>query len=106
MSARNIRKNDTVIGITGIAAGKTGRVLQVLPVKNRIVVEGLNLVKRTLRKSQDNPQGGIVEKEKTVAASNFALYCSNCKKGSRVSRIKDGDRTVRKCKRCGHMLDS
>ena len=105
MSAGHIKKNDTVILVTGVDAGKTGKVLQVLPAGRRAVVEGLNLVKKTLRKNQDNPQGGIAEKESAVQLSNMMLYCTNCKKGVRVRRARDGNEKVRKCAACGHSFD-
>lgn len=105
MSAGRVRKEDTVIAVAGVDAGKTGKVLQVLPAKGRAIVEGLCLRKKTLRKSQDNPQGGIVEKEGTISLSNLMLYCPDCKKGSRVKRGKDGARSVRSCAACGHSFD-
>jgi large subunit ribosomal protein L24 len=94
-----------VVAVAGVSAGKTGKVLQVLPRTDRAVVEGLNLVKKTLRKTQDNPQGGIVEKEAPVAGSNLMLYCPECKKGVRTNADPDGERRVRKCKTCGHAFD-
>lgn len=105
MSVRNIKKNDTVIAITGVSAGKTGNVLHMFPGRERAIVEGFNVVKKTMRKSQDNPQGGISEKEAWVNLSNLMLYCPDCKKGVRVKRDKEGDKSVRKCKRCGHSFD-
>ncbi|HAE86407.1 TPA: 50S ribosomal protein L24, partial [Candidatus Marinimicrobia bacterium] len=59
----HVKKNDTVKVITGKDRGKTGKILKVFPVRNRIIVEGVNLVKRHTRPNQQNPQGGIVEKE-------------------------------------------
>ena len=100
-----IQKDDTVVAISGAGAGKTGKVLQVLRAKNRALVEGLNQKKKTLRKSQDNPQGGIVDKEAPMELSNLLLYCPNCKKGVKVSRGKDGARTVRRCRVCKHPFD-
>ena len=106
MSVKTIRKSDTVIATTGVSASKTGKVLHVFPRKNRAIVEGLNIVKKTLRKTQDNPQGGISEKETSVNLSDLMLYCPDCKKGVRIARDKDGKKTTRKCKRCGHSFDS
>lgn len=106
MSSHRIKKNDTVIAVSGVAAGKSGKVLQVLPARDRAIVEGLNTVKKTMRKSQDNPQGGIVEKEAPLALSNLMLYCPDCKKGVKINRIKDGDRRVRRCRLCTHVFDS
>ena len=66
-----IKKNDIVEAIAGDDAGKTGKVLQVIPHKGVAVVEGLNMIKKCMRKSQDNPQGGIVEKEAPIRLSNL-----------------------------------
>jgi len=70
----HINKGDMVISIAGDDKGKTGKVLFVDAAKGRALVEGLNLVKKHLRKSQDNPQGGIVEKEATLDLSNLAVH--------------------------------
>jgi large subunit ribosomal protein L24 len=105
VSAHRIKKNDTVIAISGANVGRSGKVLQVMPAGNRVLVEGLNLVKKALRKTQDNPQGGIAEKEAPIDISNLMLYCPHDKKGVKVRIEADGDRKIRKCKRCGHAFD-
>ena len=105
MSASRIRKNDTVIAIAGEGVGKTGRVLEVLPSRGRVLVEGLGMVKKTLRKSQDAPQGGIVEKASPLALSNVMLYCPACKKGVRIAIEREGGRPVRKCRKCAHVFE-
>lgn len=104
MSVQRIRKDDVVIAVSGANAGSSGKVLQVEG--DRALVEGLNLRKKTMRKSQDNPQGGIVEKECTISASNLMPFCPDCKKGVRLARAGEGDKTVRKCRLCGHAFDS
>ncbi len=106
MSVARIRKNDTVIAISGTDAGKTGKVLQVIPARNKALVEGLRMVKKTLRKSQDNPQGGIAEKEAALPTAKLMLYCPHDKKGVRVRVETDGDRKIRKCRKCGHAFDA
>lgn len=70
MAAR-IKKGDVVKVLSGDDRGKTGKVLQVLPGSGRAVVEGLNFVKKHLRKTQDNPQGGVFEKEASIHISNL-----------------------------------
>lgn len=102
MSISRIKKDDTVIAVSGASVGKTGKVLQVAAGKGVALVEGLNLVKKTMRKSQDNPQGGIVEKETPVKLCNLMPYCSNCKKGVRIRRDRQGSDAARKCALCGH----
>ena len=102
MSIGRIRKNDEVMARKGVSAGKSGKVLQVIPAKGRAVVEGLNMLKKTLRKSQDNPQGGIVEKEGSIALANLTLFCPDCKKGVRARRSREGEARDRVCSKCGH----
>lgn len=69
--AQNIKKGDTVEAIAGEDRGKTGAVLQVLPETGRALVEGLNFVKKHMRKTQDQPQGGVIEKETPIHLSNL-----------------------------------
>ncbi|MBI9070594.1 MAG: 50S ribosomal protein L24 [Melioribacteraceae bacterium] len=68
-----IRKDDNVIVIAGNNKGKTGKVLKVFPKQNRVIVEGVNIVKRHTKPNQANPQGGIIEKEASVNASNVMV---------------------------------
>jgi large subunit ribosomal protein L24 len=68
-----IKKGDSVLVIAGSDRGKKGRVLRVFPAKNRVVVEGVNMIKRHTRPSQKNPKGGIVEKEGPIHISNVRL---------------------------------
>ncbi len=74
--ALHIRKGDLVLAISGEDAsrGKPGKVLQVLPKQQRAIVEGYNLVKKHMRKTQDNPQGGIAEKEASIHVSNLMKF--------------------------------
>ena len=102
-----IRKNDTVIAIAGRNAGtgKTGKVLQVLPRRRAAIVEGFSVVKKAMRKTQDNPQGGIGSKEAPIALSNLMLYCPTCKKGVRVARNMEEKTRARRCAKCKHSFD-
>jgi large subunit ribosomal protein L24 len=105
VSVCRIKKNDVVIVISGSSAGKTGKVLQVLPAKGRAVVEGVNLRKKATRKSQDNPKGGIVDREAPLALSKLMLFDPDAKKGVRIKRVKEGGKSVRKSKASSHMFD-
>lgn len=105
MSKRRIKKGDTVVVIAGEDTGKTGKVLLVEPEKDRLLVEGLNLVKKALRKSDSSPQGGIVEREAPLHISNVMLYDPEAKRGVRVSREREGGRSVRKSKASKHVFD-
>jgi len=106
----HVRKDDIVEVLTGDDAGTaqsrtTGRVLRVLPDKNKVVVEGINRVYKHLKPSRQNPQGGRLSKEMPVAASNVLLYCSTCRKGVRIGRrYTDDGRKERYCKKCGNSL--
>jgi len=103
-----IRRGDTVVALGGknAVAGKTGKVLKILPEKGRAIVEGFNLVKKAMRKTQDNPQGGISEKEMSMPLSKLSLLCPNCKKGVRTGWKIEGNRKVRKCRKCAHPFDA
>lgn len=105
MSVLRIKKDDIVVARAGADVGKTGKVLQVLPAQERAIVEGLNVVKYAMRKTQDNPQGGISEKEASIELTNLMPYCPHDKKGVKVRIERDGEKKVRKCKVCGHAFD-
>ena len=105
--ASPIRKNDTVVVITGRDRGKRGRVLRVLPDKTRVIVEGVNFIKRHTRANpQRNIKGGIVEREAALHASNVQIVCPECSAVTRVShrRQDDGSR-VRICRKCQGVMD-
>lgn len=102
-----IRKNDNVLVITGRDRGKRGRVLQVLPEKGRLVVEGVNFIKRHTRANpQKNVKGGIVEREAPLNASNVQLVCPECSSPTRIGRrLLDDGRRVRYCVKCKGVVD-
>ena len=105
MSIRKIRKNDVVVVMAGASRGKTGKIMQVFPAKDRAIVEGVNMVHKHLRRSQERPQGGMIDKEASIAISNLMLSCPACKKGVKVNRVKESGKHVRKCRKCGHAFD-
>ncbi len=101
MKKLHIRKGDTVEVVKGKDAGKRGKVLKVDPVRRRIVVEGVNRAKKHMRPSQANPQGGVVDWELPIDASNLMLVCSGCERPTRVGRKRAGEKSfTRICKRC------
>jgi large subunit ribosomal protein L24 len=105
--AAAIRKNDMVVVIAGRDRGKRGRVLRVLPVRGRVVIEGVNFIKRHTRANpQRNVQGGIIEREAPLHASNVQLVCPECGAQTRIGRrlLEDG-RRVRYCVRCKGVVD-
>ena len=105
MSVARIKKNDTAIAITGEYAGQTGKVLRVMAEKGLVVVQGLNLVKKAVRRSQTSPNGGFVDREAPLKLSNVMPYDPDKKKGVRISRVREGDKSVRKSKASGKILD-
>jgi large subunit ribosomal protein L24 len=102
-----IKKNDSVIVITGRDRGKRGRVLRVIPEKRRVIVEGVNFIKRHTRPNpQKNIKGGIVEREAPLSASNVQLVCPECSNPTRVGRKRlDDGRSVRYCRKCKGVVD-
>jgi len=100
-----IKKDDQVIVITGKDKGKTGKVMHVFPKESRVIVEKINMVKKTQRRTQDNQQGGFVEIERPIHVSNIMLLDRKSKKGTRIGFkiLKDGSKS-RVGKRSGEAL--
>jgi large subunit ribosomal protein L24 len=107
MAKAKIRKNDTVVVISGKDRGARGRVLRVMPQEDRILVEGVNMIKRHTRPNpQRNIQGGIVERESPMHISNVALVDPEADKPTRVgSKVLEDGRRVRVAKRSGAVVD-
>ena len=101
-----IRKGDMVRVMSGNDSGKQGKILKVFPDKNRVIVEKVNMIKRATKASKDMPQGGIVEKEAPIEASNVMLVCPNTGKQTRIGKqlLSDGSR-ARVSKKSGEMLN-
>jgi len=99
-----IKKGDTVQVTTGNDAGKTGRVIKVYLDKDRVVVEGVNIVKKHARPTQDNPQGGIIEKESSIHISNIMLVVGG--KPTRVGfKSLENGKKVKFAKSTGEMIN-
>ena len=99
-----IRKGDTVQIMSGADSGKVGRVIKVYLNKDRILVEGINMVKKHTRPSQDNPQGGIIEKEASIHVSNTLLMTGG--KPTKVAyKILEDGKKVRVAKHTGEVID-
>lgn len=99
-----MKKGDLVEVIAGKDKGKQGKILRLLVDANRVVVEGANRVKRHTKPSQKNPQGGIIEKEGTIHASNVMLVDPKTNKGGRVKIVTKGDKKTRVFKKSGAEL--
>ena len=107
MAAFKIKKGDNVVVITGKDRDKRGRVLKVVPATNRLIVEGVNIIKRhTKPNPQRSIKGGLVEREAPLHASNVQLVCPECSKPTRIGRKILGDgRKVRICRKCEGVVD-
>jgi large subunit ribosomal protein L24 len=106
----SVKRNDTVEVIAGKEKGKRGKVLMVLPDRDRVIVEGRNFVKRHQRPTQKLRQGGIVEREGALHVSNVMVVCGKCNKPTRlgtqvIADSRRASRRVRVCRRCGEMVD-
>ncbi len=100
-----IRKGDVVSVLSGKDKGKTGKVITILPELDRAVVERINLVKHFERRSQQNPQGGVVEREGTIALSKLTLMCPKCRKPARIGwTVTPAGDKQRVCSRCKDVL--
>ena len=106
----HVHKNDNVVVISGNSAGKQGKVLKVFPETSKVIIENVNLVKRHSRPSQKNPQGGVVQKEGPISASNVLVICPKCSKPTRIGHqhITDATsgkkKTMRLCKQCNEQF--
>jgi len=101
-----IRKDDLVMVMSGKEKGKTGKVLRLLPDKEKVLIASVNMIKRCQKPTQAMPQGGIIEKEAPLAISNVKMICGKCKAPVRVGKkILDDGKKVRFCKKCDEVLD-
>lgn len=98
-----IKKGDEVRVLLGKDRGKTGKVMRVLSKESKILVEGVNMFKRHIKKTAQR-EGGVVEIVKPVNVSNVALVCTNCKKPTRVGFTLDGKTKQRVCKKCKEVI--
>ncbi len=107
MNKLPLKKNDVVIVISGKDKGKTGKVLKVIPEKERVIVEKVNLTKEFIRRDQSrNIQGGVMEKEAPIHVSNLMLFCSECGRGVRIKkRILEEGSTMKVCYRCDSTIE-
>ena len=102
----HVKKDDQVMVIAGKEKGKTGKILSVIPKKESVLVEKVNFVKRHTRPSGKTRQGGILEKEAPIHASNVMIVCTKCNSPVRVGRkiLEDGKK-ARYCRKCGEFID-
>ncbi|MBQ9513891.1 MAG: 50S ribosomal protein L24 [Clostridia bacterium] len=101
-----VKKNDEVLILSGKDAGKTAKVLAVLPKDNKIVVEGVNVQKKTKKARSAQEVSSIIDKPGPIDASNAMVVCPVCGKATRVAHKEVDGKKVRVCKKCGAVLDA
>ncbi|MEG6586978.1 50S ribosomal protein L24 [Dendrosporobacter sp. 1207_IL3150] len=102
----HVKKGDTVLVLSGKDKGKTAKIVEALPKKGKVVVEGVNTVKRHTKPTQSAPQGGIVVKEAPMHTAKVMLVCPACQKPTRIAKkaLANGS-MARACKKCGEIVD-
>lgn len=102
----HVKKGDMVVVLSGKDKGKKGKVLEALPKKGKVVVEGVNKVKRHTKASQKLPQGGILVKEAALNSAKVMLVCPSCSKPTRIKKTALASGSMaRTCKKCGEVID-
>ena len=97
----NVKKNDTVVVLSGKDKGKKGKVLSVDPESRKVIVEGISVASRHQKPRKQGEEGGIIKVETPIYVSKVQLVCPKCNKGVRVGYKMDGDKKVRICRACG-----
>ena len=100
-----VKKNDTVLVITGKDAGKTAKVLAAMPKANKVIVDGINVQKKHKKARSAQEVSAIQNQSGPIDASNVMVVCPVCNKATRIAYQVEGDKKVRLCKKCGAVLD-
>ena len=101
-----VKKNDTVLVMTGKDAGKTAKVLTALPKENKVIVDGVNVQKKHKKARSAQEVSSIQNQSGPIDASNVMVICPTCNKATRVAYAIEGDKKARICKKCGATLDA
>ena len=102
----HVRKGDTVVVLSGKDAGKQGKIVRTLPREGKVVIEGVNMIKKHMRPTQKVMQGGIINQEAPIFSAKVMLLCSRCNKPTRSKARELADGTVvRACRQCGEVLE-
>lgn len=101
----HVKKGDTVLVLSGKDKGKQGKIVEALPKKSKVVVEGVNKVKRHTKPNQKAPQGGILVKEAPMHVAKVMLVCPACSKATRIAKKEVEGKMLRACKKCGEIID-
>lgn len=105
MNSLSIKRGDTVVVIAGKNKGNKGKIMTVFPKDNRVIVDGVNMVIRHTKPKRQGQQGGRIESEAPIHASNVMLLCGKCGKVTRVGHEIKDQKSVRVCKKCGAEID-
>ena len=100
----NVKKGDTVMGLSGKDKGKQGKVLGTVPSEAKVVVEGINMVTCHVKPRKQGETGGIVQREAAMYASKVQVVCPKCNKGTRIAHKIENGKKSRVCKHCGAEL--
>jgi large subunit ribosomal protein L24 len=101
----HVKKGDTVLVLSGKDKGKKGKITLAMPKHGKVIVEGVNKVKRHSKPSLKAPQGGIITKEMPLNVSKVMLVCPACDKATRVGHKEVNGKNMRVCKKCGEIVD-
>ena len=101
----NIRKDDTVIVLSGDDKGVKGKVIAVSPKEDKVIVEKVNMIHKHVKPRKQGEAGGIIDAEGAIYASKVAVYCPKCEKGVRTHIVVEGDNKSRVCAKCGYKFD-
>jgi large subunit ribosomal protein L24 len=102
----DIRKGDMVVVVSGKDKGAKGKVIRTIPAEHKVLVEGVNMVSKNMRPTQEMPQGRIAKREAPILASKVMLVCPSCHQPTRVAhRLIAGGKSVRSCRKCDEMID-
>ena len=101
----NIRRDDTVVVLAGDEKGVKGKVIAVSPKEGKVIVEKVNVIHKHVKPRKQGENGGIIDAEGAIYASNVAVYCPTCKKGVRVRHEVVDGKKVRVCAKCGRKFD-
>ena len=99
-----IKKNDNVEVLAGKDKGKRGSVVRIIPKKDKVIVSGVNIVKKAMKRRSQQDQGGTVEVEAPLHISNVGIVCKKCGRPVKIGYKIDGDKKVRVCRKCGETL--
>ena len=107
MNKMHLKKDDTVMVISGEDKGKKGKVLEVIPADNKVVVEGVGIVSRHTKPRKQGEAGGIIKKEAAISAAKVMHVCGKCGKTTRIARkALENGKTVRVCKHCNETFNN